>query len=97
MKGKLTFEWDPRKAEENSRKHGVGFEESRRAFGDPTGITIADTRFEYGEDRFVRFGKVHGRLHIIVYAEREGAIRLISARKANKREQKFHADRTNKN
>jgi len=82
-----TFEWDDDKAAENLNAHRVSFEEATLAVDDPFGIESPDTREAYGEERFVLVGMSQGQLLAVVYTEREDRIRIISARKATKREQ----------
>lgn len=83
----LTFEWDPKKALENERKHGVRFEEASTCFADVRSLTIADPDHSDQVDRFVLLGMSAGaRLLAIVHTERGANIRIISARPANRRE-----------
>jgi uncharacterized DUF497 family protein len=92
----LDFEWDPAKAASNRRKHGVTFEEARTAFLDEDALLIADPEHSVREDRFVLLGvSAHLRLLVVVHAYRgeDGTIRLISARKADRREMKAYAER----
>jgi len=86
----LVFEWDPAKAEANLAKHGVSFEEAVTVFGDPLSLTIHDPDHSRGEeDRFVTTGFSLGRnLLVVVHCDRGNRIRMISARRATKREQK---------
>ena len=79
-----TYEWDEAKDRSNVQKHGVSFAEAVTAFGDERGFDVYDDRRDYGEERWVWFGRVSGRLLIIAVAftEREDAIRIISARPA---------------
>lgn len=84
----MQFEWDSGKAAQNLEKHGVTFELAALVFLDDRRLTGIDGRFEYGEERFITLGHVEDRLHVVVYTESEEAIRIISARKANRREQK---------
>lgn len=82
------FEWDDAKAEENYGKHGVDFELARDVFHDPFGIERIDDREDYGEDRFVLTGITKdGVILVVVPTERDGRVRLISARRATKYEQ----------
>jgi uncharacterized DUF497 family protein len=81
------FEWDDAKARANLEKHEVSFEVARRVFYDTAGIDEIDDRGGYGEDRFIGIGMVDGRLLTVTYTERDGRIRIISARKATRREQ----------
>lgn len=82
------FEWDAGKAEANLRKHGIAFEAARRVFKDVFSVEWPDTDLRYGEARFVIAGMVEGRLLRVVYTERNGRIRIISARKATRHEQR---------
>jgi uncharacterized DUF497 family protein len=87
--GLLEFEWDSAKAEANIAKHGVSFEEAASAFGDFRSVTIRDDHLS--EARFVLLGRAtSGRLLVVVHADREDAIRIISARKATKHETKSY-------
>lgn len=81
------FEWDDGKARANLKKHGVGFEDASLAFLDLFLIERDDRRLDYGEDRFLITGMVKGRLLSVAYTERNGLIRILSARPASKREQ----------
>jgi uncharacterized protein len=81
------FEWDARKARRNYQKHGVTFHAARRAFTDPFMVEILDEREDYGEARFLLIGMVDGQLLSVIYTERRGRFRLISARRATKDEQ----------
>jgi len=83
----LTFEWDPQKAKSNIEKHGVSFEEASTVFRDPLSLTIDDPLHSTGELRMVQIGISHkDRLLVVVHTERGDNIRIISARKATKKE-----------
>jgi len=82
------FEWDVNKAEANLRKHGIAFEAARRVFKDCFAVETPDTDLSYGEARFLITGMIDGRLLRVVFTERNGRIRIISARKATRHEQK---------
>ena len=83
----LTFEWDPAKALDNERKHGVSFDEAKTAFADASSLTIHDPEHSDPEDRYVLLGmSAAGRLLVVVHVERGDSIRLISARTADRRE-----------
>lgn len=89
------FEWGEAKAESNLRKHGVDFADAVRVFDD----AFADYRFDvdagYGEQRMVVVGVAKSALLTVVYTERGERIRLISARKATKHEQReYHRSQT---
>ena len=89
----MEFEWDEVKSERCRRERGFSFADMLPAFSDPERLLEADNRYEYGEERFCLYGKIEGRLFVIVYTARGETIRIISARKANKREQKCYGDR----
>ena len=76
----LVVEWDEAKAKANLAKHGISFEEAKRAFRDPFAVEFLDDRFDYGEDRFVLIATVGTRLLTVIYAEDADSYRLISAR-----------------
>jgi len=87
----MHFEWDPEKARANRAKHGVSFEEAMRAFLDPLSVTILDPDHSESEDRFVLIGQSPlGRLLVVVHTDRGDAIRLISARRATRRERRAY-------
>lgn len=91
----LTFEWDEAKDLSNQRKHGVGFDEAKTVFNDPRSITISDEQHSDDEDRYIDIGlSSRGRLIVVSYTEREPNIRIISCRKATKREQKAYEQAT---
>lgn len=79
------YDWDTEKAEANLAKHGVPFEDVY-GFQWTTAIQQDDTRQDYGERRVMALGKIGDRDHILVYTLRAGRVRVISLRKANKRE-----------
>ena len=86
------FEWDPYKAEQNVRKHKVSFERAAGVFLDPLAISIYDEEHSLDEDRWITIGKEQTNLIlVIVHTFHEEnidncKIRLISARKATKKE-----------
>ncbi len=83
----LTFEWDPQKRENNVKKHGVSFEEASTVFRDPLSVTIEDPLHSTGESRLVQMGiSQNDRLLIVVHTERQNNIRIITARKATRKE-----------
>ena len=86
-----TFEWDPRKAASNFKKHGISFSEATSVFRDPLSFTISDPDHSESEERFVDLGLSHrGRLLVVSYIERGDIIRIISARRASRSEQRQH-------
>ena len=83
----IEFEWDENKRRTNIRKHGFDFEGAAEVFEGET-VTTEDTRYEYGETRFLTFGMWKGRVVVIAHTESEHSIRIISLRKATKHEEK---------
>jgi uncharacterized DUF497 family protein len=80
----VRFEWDPRKDQENLRKHGVSFREASTVFFDPLSVTGEDPDHSVDERRWVMFGVLSpGRLLIVSYVERPDTIRIISSREMN--------------
>ena len=87
------FEWDPRKAATNLRKHGVSFEEASTVFFDPLSATGNDPDHSAAENRMVTFGvSSSGRLLAVAHTEHGDAIRIISARKATRAERKIYEE-----
>lgn len=86
----LSFIWDDRKNVANRRKHGVSFEEARTAFLDENAKVYFDPDHSETEDRFILLG-ISLQLRVLVvchcYREAETVVRIISARRADKREQ----------
>jgi len=90
---KPDFEWDPQKADRNVHKHGVTFAEASSVFDDPMFITLLDDEHSVDEERFITIGLSNkNRLVMIAHTERENRIRIISARKATKNEEKFYQE-----
>jgi len=91
MANQLRFEWDPRRASANLRKHGVSFDEASSVFGDEQALVIPDPDHSDDEDRFVLLG-LSSALRVLVvvhcFREEEDVIRIISARKASRAETK---------
>ena len=85
----MNFEWDDAKRKSNIKKHGIDFINAPMLFDGYT-LTIADERYDYGEERFITFGILEGRVVVVTHTEREGSIRIISIRKATKYENKAY-------
>jgi uncharacterized DUF497 family protein len=83
----MNFEWDDIKRKLNIKKHGIDFINASMIFDNYT-LTIEDDRYDYGEERFVTFGILEGRVVALVHTENEDSIRIISIRKATKYEEK---------
>jgi len=87
----VEFEWDATKAATNLVKHGVSFPEAMSVFGDPLEVTISDPAHSSEEARFLSIGLSEvGRLLVVAYTEREGRIRIISARDAAPSERRHY-------
>ncbi len=83
----MRYEWDPAKAARNERKHRVSFVEAATVFADPLAVTFDDPDHSSDEDRFITIGhSTAGRLLFGAHADRGAGIRIISARKATRRE-----------
>jgi uncharacterized DUF497 family protein len=89
----MDFEWDPRKADINLRKHGVSFMEAGTVFGDELAITVPDPDHSKGEDRFITIGWSNGRrLLVVSHSDRNNRIRIISARELTRSERKSYEE-----
>jgi uncharacterized DUF497 family protein len=89
----VRFEWHGRKAVANLAKHRVAFEEAMTVFADPLGRITDDRRHSGNEKRFALLGESdRGRLLVVLFTERGEAIRLISARKATRRERREYGE-----
>lgn len=91
----LRFEWDENKNKLNRSKHGIWFEEAQSVFGDLASRVFLDQEHSEEEDRFVIVGMSSGaRLLVVVhcYRESDSVIRIISARKAAKKEAIFYEE-----
>lgn len=87
----LSFEWDNQKAHSNVQKHGISFDEASTVFADPLSLTIHDPLHSEDEERLVLIGISHkNRTLIVVHTERGDNIRIISARKATKKERSYY-------
>jgi uncharacterized DUF497 family protein len=81
------FKWDETKRKSNIKKHGIDFVDAPSIFAGDT-LTIEDDRYDYGEERFVTFGILEGRVVAVAHTETEELVRIISIRKATKYEEK---------
>jgi uncharacterized protein len=97
MASMLSFDWDETKNKQNRRKHGIWFEEAKTAFDDPNGRLFDDQEHSGdSEDRFILIGySSTERLLVVVHCLRDNdsTVRLISARKATKKERMFYEKR----
>ena len=84
----MRFQYDPDKAATNFKKHGISLADAEGVLEDPLAVTVEDPDAE-GEQRFVAIGLGNaGELLVVVYAEREGEYRLISARHPTRKERR---------
>jgi uncharacterized DUF497 family protein len=90
----MNFDWDNNKNQSNITKHGISFEEAIAIFDDPNILSYEDTRFNYGETRFISIGQItfvtqeKTVIIVVIHTQRNQTTRLISVRKANERERK---------
>ena len=82
----MEFEWDDAKSDACFAHRGFDFEYAVRAFLDPNRIVGRDRRWDYGEDRYRLLGGIEARVFVLIFTMRGSTIRLISARKANRKE-----------
>jgi len=82
----ITF--DPDKDAVNLKKHGLSLQFGTDILADPNVLDLPDVRWDYGEDRWIAYGRVGARIYVCVYAEYADHSRIISVRKANERETK---------
>ena len=90
----MQFEWDDEKEKINIAKHGIDFTTAARVFKDENRLELYDEAHSDTEDRYITIGIIDevAYLVMVMYTEREEAIRLISARKATKQERRMYYD-----
>jgi hypothetical protein len=92
------FEWDPNKARQNKKQHGISFEQAAAVFKDPNAVSIYDTEHSKGEDRWVTLGLSvdHGLVvvcHTFQWTSKSAArIRIFSSRKATRQERQQYSE-----
>jgi uncharacterized protein len=86
------FEWDEEKRQQNLLKHGVDLLYAAQIFEGEV-VKIVDDRQDYGETRYLALGTIGGDIFAVVYTMRGDNIRLISARKARKKEYERYQNR----
>lgn len=92
-KDSLKFEWDPKKATANLRKHAVSFEEAASVFNDLLATVYEDPDHSVREKRYLTIGtSSRGRLLHIAFADRGERIRIVTARKVTGRERKLYEE-----
>ena len=89
----MEFEWDLTKEARCKRERGLSFNYASRAFYDPDHLIEPDERTDYGEIRLRAMGLIEGRVYVVIFTRRGRKARIISARKANRREQNHYYSR----
>jgi uncharacterized DUF497 family protein len=89
----MKYEWDENNRVANLAKQGVDFIDAEN-FDWSSAIETIDDRFNYIEDRWIALGFIGSRLHVIIYTMQGENVRLISLRKANKREKDYYEEKT---
>ncbi len=87
----MRYAYDPTKDKSNQAKHGVSLDLAEALLGGPY-MSMKDDRFDYGEVREVAFCFISNRLFVCVYADRDTERRMISLRKANKRQAQLYGE-----
>jgi len=89
----MKFEWDPKKATANFKKHGVTFQEAATIFGDPLAITFDDPDHSMSENRYITFGlSLQKRLIVVSHTERGDRTRIINARLMDRKERRIYEE-----
>jgi uncharacterized protein len=89
----VRFEWDPKKATANLKKHGVTFQEAATVFGDPLAITFQDPDHSESEERQLTFGlSLQNRLVVVSHTDRGGRTRIISTRLLDRKEKVIYEE-----
>ena len=87
----MQFEWDPATAAANLKRHRVSFHEAATVLEDPLSTTFADEVHSEGEARFLTIGaSTRGHVLVVAHTERNDTVRVISARRATRREREFY-------
>lgn len=87
----MIFEWDPKKAEQNLKKHEIDFVEAATVFSDPLSVTYSDPDHSITETRYIIIGMSRrNRLLIVAHTDRDGRTRIISARETTRHERKLY-------
>jgi uncharacterized DUF497 family protein len=82
----MEFEWDEAKSDACLARRGFDFAYAVHVFRDPNRLVELDDRFDYGEIRYRVIGQIDGRAYLVAYTPRRGVVRIISARRANRKE-----------
>ena len=93
----MKFEWDPKKAATNLRKHKVSFSEAATIFSDMLSVTMPDPDHSHDEERSITVGlSNHKRLLIVAHTERGDRVRIISARELTRSEREAYEEEKNR-
>ncbi len=82
----MEFDWDKNKNNSNQEKHGIDFNDAKEVFKDENNVITRDLRKDYGENRSKIVGKIYGSIISVIYTMRDKITRIISARKASRKE-----------
>ena len=88
----MEFEWDENKNKSNQDKHGIDFNDAKEVFKDDNSIESETTQDNHGEKRWKIIGQLYGSILSVIYTIRNKTTRLISARKASRKERKDYTD-----
>ena len=91
----MEFEYDEKKSQINKLKHGIDFEEAKKLWMEPLAFEIPSSK-EIEEERFLVFGKIEEKLYVAIITYRNQKIRIISVRRARKKETKLYESITNR-
>lgn len=89
----MRIEYDRAKSDRNLKRRGLSFELAA-GFDFDAAVIRPDLRCDYGEDRYQAYGMIGSRLYFLAFSLRNGAVRVISLRKANSREVRFYEQET---
>lgn len=87
----MQFEWDEKKARSNKAKHGIDFELAPLFEFDNAVVTVDDD-INYGEERLKAIGIIYGNIHVMVYTETKDVVRVISLRRATRKEARDYVE-----
>lgn len=82
----MKFEWDENKNQKNIEKHGIDFNDAKDVFKDERSLKSEDLRADYGESRWKIIGQIFETVIVVIYTMRAAVTRLVSARRANRKE-----------
>ena len=89
----MEFEWDPKKAAANIRKHNITFQDAATIFGDSLAVTFEDPDHSMTENRYITFGlSLQKRLLVVSHTERKNRTRIISARLMDRTERRIYEE-----